>query len=390
MSTRCIKISVAQLYHMANKTLLGAGVMLIFCMVAFCGCGTEKSSNIRIDLEDASAHVINVRDMADECQWIQLDSIPDAIIGDATRIIEHDDDFYILDLSTRKEVVVFDKDGKYINSIGRHGSGEGEYADILDFAVNTSTGDITILSSGSMVYVYTKDGKFKKSSRLTESLLWHIAYAGGQYILSTDNCTYPEGENSYLLYCFNDDLQETGKYVRVLSRQMPSLNIFEGMLSTRGGRCYYMDMFSRSLYEMKEDEAPCQLFEFMLPDPMPLSVFEEGMEFFMQQTRHDWIKSFLPLNDSFLLTYVAGGSLCIADITYVGQVAASGLIAGVMPKMFPGQGNSILSPVSRQDYETEWLGLPPDRLAPEVMESNLMLMKWSCSAAINNGTQNPS
>ncbi len=359
--------------------MTGIVVILLFSMVMLSGCSSGDSGNIRIELTDASGNVINVREMAAECQWIQLDSVQDAIIGDATRIIEYDDDFYILDLSTRKKVVVFDGNGSYVNSIGRTGSGEGEYTDILDFAVNTSTGDVAILSSGSVVYIYGKDGKFKKSSQLTESLLWHIAYAGGQYILSTDNCTYLEGENACLLYCFDEELRETGKYIKVLSRQMPSNNIFEGMLSARGDRCYYMDMFSRSLYEVEAGDAPHKLLEFILPDPMPVSVFEDGMEFFMQQTRHDWIKSFLPLNDSFLLTYIVGGSLCIANITYDGKIAGSGLIAGVMPKMFPGQENSILSPVSRQVYEIEWLGHPADRLPPEIMESNLMLMKWNYS-----------
>lgn len=100
------------------------------------------------------------------------------------------------------------------------------------------------------------------------------------------------------------------------------------------------------------------------------------MEFYMQQTKHDWIKTFIPLQDSFLLTYVVNGNLCMAEISNEGKIKVSGLIGGILPKMFPAAHGSILSPVTREEYQTEWLGIPEEELTIKDMEGNLLLLRW--------------
>ncbi len=355
--------------------------MLIAVLLS--GCKKESSKSKIVELSDASSNVILVKDLMSNCQWIQLDSIQEALIGDATRIIEYDEKYYILDIASRKKVLVFDETGKFLNSIGNLGSGEGEYVNVLDFAVNTDTGEVIILSDASTVFIYNSDGSFIKNKKLTESLLWHITFADGQYICSTDHCTYLEGGNAYLLYVFDENLNEEGKFLPVLSRQMPSTMMFEGILTSLGGESFYMDMFNRSLYKIKKGIEPIQLYEFSLPDPMDISIFAGGMDFYMQQTQHDWIKSFIPLKNSYLFTYVVGGKLCMAEIMQDGSLQNNGLVGGILPKMFPGSNDCILSPVSRLEYEMEWQGKSEEEISNETIHSNLMLLKWNLSTKQN-------
>ena len=350
--------------------------ILCVAILMLASCMTSRTEDKDINLENSSEHLIKVSDLVSGSEWIQLDPIPSASIGNATRIIEHDGKIYILDLTSRKEVLAFGIDGKFLNTIGVQGNGQGEYPDILDFAVNTTNGDIAILAPASTVYVYNEDGDFIRSAKLTESLLWHIIFIKGLYVCSTDHCTYTEGDDAFLIYTFTSDFKPGGRYIPVLSQQMPSTAMFEGLLSSQGDTGYYMDMFTQSLYEIKNGGTPFPLFRFSLPDAMPNSVFSDGMEFYMQQTKHDWIKTFIPLQDSFLLTYVVGGNLCMARISNEGKIMASGLVGGILPKMFPADHGSILSPVTREEYQTEWLGVPEKELTVKDMEGNILLLRW--------------
>ncbi len=74
--------------------------MLIAVLLS--GCKKESSKSKIVELSDASSNVILVKDLMSNCQWIQLDSIQEALIGDATRIIEYDEKYYILDIASRK------------------------------------------------------------------------------------------------------------------------------------------------------------------------------------------------------------------------------------------------------------------------------------------------
>ena len=351
-------------------------------LIAF-GCASDASTYSNIQLAETSDQILKVSDIITERTWIQLDSVSDAIIGSVSRIIEYNDNYYILDSKSKRKVIVFDKNGNFLNCIGNIGSGEGEYNDVLDFTVNTSTGEVIVLSNASQVYVYDKDGHFLKRKKLTDSLIWHLVYSGGQYIGSTDNCTYLEGDHAFLLYTFDRDFNETGKYFPVLQKQMPSSIMFDGMLTTQSDVCYYIDMFSNTLYEIRDNHEPTILHKFSLPDPMPLSDFAGGMNFFLQQTNHDWIKSFVPLRDSFIITYVINGKLHLANISYKGELNSSGVVGGVLPKMFATADGSIISPISRIEYEIEWLGKSEDEITSDMVDSNALLLKWRYNSDIS-------
>ena len=350
----------------------------LICMMSvyISSCSKQSMESKQIHLIDSSTDMIEVNTLVADSMWIKLENIPEAMIGDVKRIIEHDGTIYILNISSKKGLIAFDCNGKYLNAIGQQGNGEGEFADIIDFAVNTSTGKIAILTPNSTIYIYNSNGKFEKEFRPTESLLWHISFNGEHYICSTDHCTYTEGDNAFLLYVFTQDFHLVGKYIPVLSQQMPSTSMFEGMLTTIGKETYYMDMFNNSLYEIKNGEQPMSLYSFSLPDPMPISVFTGGMTFYEQQTKHDWIKSFMPLHESFFLTYVVGGHLCMARISNEGDIVSSGLVGGILPKMFPGNNKTILSPVTKEEYLVDWQDVPYKNVLVKDLEDNVMLLRW--------------
>lgn len=352
-------------------------VVGILCVLAvgMVSCGGKHSDKGTIKLPYSSEDVISFVELVDTLCTIQLEDSSEALLSDATKIIEYNDKLFILDLAASK-IMVFDELGKYLYSIGRKGNGAGEYAMLFDFTINTATGEVVMLAQGSVVSVYDEEGKFKEHKKVSDAFFLNITYAEGQYVFSANHSPYNEAGNAYLIHTFNQQFEETGKYIPSLAIQVPDAGLFGSHLKSTGRNAYYMDMFTQKLYEIGQDGSE-QLFDFFFPNPLPQNF--DPMEMAQHPTKYDWLFSFVPQNDHFIITYMADGHMNLAVINHSGKVLGSGLLAGVLLNMFPSGKGYIISPVSKVEYYMDWLGYSYDDLSPEVMDSNVMIFKWKCN-----------
>ncbi|MDE5881229.1 MAG: 6-bladed beta-propeller, partial [Muribaculaceae bacterium] len=237
-------------------------VIGILCILAvgMVSCGGKHSDGRTIKLPYSSDDVISFVELMDTLCTVQLEDSPEAILSDATKIIEYDDKFFILDLSASK-IKVFDESGKYLYSIGSKGNGAGEYAMLFDFTINTDTGEVVMLAQGSVVYVYDEEGKFKEHKKVSDAFFLNITYVEGQYVFSANHSPYNEGDNAYLIHTFNQQFEEIGKYIPSLAIQVPDAGLFGIHLKSTGRNAYYMDMFTQKLYEIGQNNSE-QLFDF--------------------------------------------------------------------------------------------------------------------------------
>ncbi len=81
--------------------------------------------------------------------------------------VDSKDNIYIIDFSNYR-VMVFDKNGKPIQIIGRQGQGPGEFESPIGMRLDNSTGDIYVRDMFRTIDVFSKNGDFKKlvSSKL--------------------------------------------------------------------------------------------------------------------------------------------------------------------------------------------------------------------------------
>ncbi len=100
--------------------------------------------------------------------FIPLETLDQCIIGSVGKIIATNDKFYILDMQNAISLSVFNKEGKFINSIGRRGRGQGEFLRLRDFYVDEKGNRILLLDSYSRkVLIYNlKDGNFLNEIKL--------------------------------------------------------------------------------------------------------------------------------------------------------------------------------------------------------------------------------
>ena len=88
-----------------------------------------------IELGRNSSEYIFLKDLFEAKEWVVLDTCKDCIISSIDKIECADNDIYILDKVRRKCVYRFSKEGKYKNTIGVYGKGNGEYIDVYDFTI---------------------------------------------------------------------------------------------------------------------------------------------------------------------------------------------------------------------------------------------------------------
>lgn len=109
-------------------------------------------------------------------KFIPLETKNDNLLGKVNKIFATNDIIYVLDMRYTKKIFAFNKEGKYLNSIGHRGKGPGEYLSINDFIVDEKRNTLQILDSElRKVLIYDAiNGKFIKEFKLN---FWATEFA---------------------------------------------------------------------------------------------------------------------------------------------------------------------------------------------------------------------
>ena len=307
-------------------------------------------------------------------EWIQLDDSLECTVGGCRRIIEDKDKLYLLENKYQNCVLVFNNKGKFIRKIGSRGQGPGEYSNPVDFALDKQSGKITILCDPSTVYQYDSIGNFVTSKKLDETLLHRIVHTSSGYVASTDHFTYTEGDNAFLLYWFDDNFNIIGKAIPVLEEQIFTLPHFNGQLAIVGDKAYYNDLYTCKIYDCTTYKSHKEIFEYSLSNQMPIKKYL-GMDYFENQTNYDHTLSIINLPDGIAVTAFMTGILDEFIINSDGTVRCAGTV--MMPSItFHGNNNTLLSPISTEEYFSQWENSvlkPSNEIRPD---DNLILLRW--------------
>lgn len=121
----------------------------------------------------------------DDCKYVFLQSDDTkSIIGCINRIFVSDSVFTVVDESVTQKIISFDKNGRYLRSIGSKGKARGEYIG-LGCATKTADGNIGVSDRlGSKLIVYSPDGKVVDEYRMNK-LMPHSMILSDSLILGS-------------------------------------------------------------------------------------------------------------------------------------------------------------------------------------------------------------
>jgi hypothetical protein len=238
----------------------------------------------------------------------------------------------------------------FIRKIGKIGRGSGEYINIEDFTIDENTGNIVILTNNSTIYTYTQSGDFVTKKILDKSLLWNIVGCGNRFISTTNQLTYTEGENAFLIYLFDNDFQLVEKEIPVLPIQMYTPSMVPACLKTAGNSIVYTDVYTNRSYLIEESVKSCKAYTYQLKNPMPLKIFHSTNLFMQEQLNYDYIKENVFLDDYILTFYSEQGTLKLLLSKKDGTYVTSGIYWGVLPSILWTDGNSMIATMTTIEY----------------------------------------
>lgn len=367
---------------MANL-VKGRLCLISFFVLLLSSCVKEDNiarQVLTLDLGENVSGFVSLNDIFDVKEWIVLDSCVEGIVSSADKIECDGECFYVLDKVKGKCVYRFDKAGRFLNKIGVQGKGHEEYVNIYDFTMDSANGKVLILAEASTVYVYDKNGDFVSHKKISDTRLWNIQYTGGGLLASTNHSTYTSGDNSFLLYEYDGDLNCVAKWNHVLPRytDLPPMSSF--VFQESDGLLSYIDQKQNRVFLYNSDKNDfCDYISLSFPHPRPASHYEDAMIFmdYDNQKKYDWLGEFLCGMDKFVATYFHDGKYCVSVSDANGKILKEGVLAGAMPRIFPLQHDEYIAALTPEMYnmDSSWkeYKIQPNRKIGG--ESNMLLVR---------------
>lgn len=195
--------------------------LLLFFLLIFAMCQGKKDNRNSI-LSSTSKNneliEINIDDLDDNTPILfssvfknfkltPLETRNECLIGRISKMEVIDDTLYILDSNIAKSLFLFDREGKFIQKIGKIGKGPGEYIQPAFFSVNYKEKQILILDTKQQKIIrYASNGDFINEFKLEKDLL-PIQIATQKDLIYIDQLNSKYMPSDYLLYA----LDKSGK-----------------------------------------------------------------------------------------------------------------------------------------------------------------------------------
>lgn len=187
------------------------GLFFLSCTMNRSDNESDEISIINISCE--KNQILNLSEFADSIEIIPLETRDDNLIGWIPRIIATTDKYYIssaIGYNYRK-LLVFDKQGKFIQQIGKQGQGPQEYIEMKDFTLLNDS--IIMMSEVYNMISYSLNGDFLKKVKQEETPLEIYSLKGNVFT----NTFLPSKCNNHLLRVLDDE----GKFTSYALRLSP-------------------------------------------------------------------------------------------------------------------------------------------------------------------------
>ena len=159
-------------------------IYFVLACLALLGCSSPSpqpivSSLPVIDIDKARDYPvkrIEIREVAD-VEYIPLETTKKSLV--ATYVIQgyHVSDKYIVLFQDGRDILLFDRSGKYLWTVNRRGGGPEEYHRISSLAVDFAAEEHYVFSyNNQKIFVYSFKGDFKRLLRLPSKRMYRFEY----------------------------------------------------------------------------------------------------------------------------------------------------------------------------------------------------------------------
>lgn len=255
---------------------------------------------------------IKLNDLFFDFDFISLETSENSLIGSINKLIVNKNLIFILDKSKAKKIFVFNKEGKFIRTIGKIGKGPHEYTNIEDFTINQETGNLAVLAYPSKLLEYDQNGNFIRQKKLSkEAILWNICSYQDGYICSSNHQSVLKGEDAFLLFQYNKEFKLKNRFIDVLANQVKMPPFISSPLLNYQNQVAYFDSFTSNLY-LGTNTSKMKTIRFNFEDKnVPQEAYAKPQDFFMNQNKYSFFLDLILTNDKFLSCFTSNGRLYV-------------------------------------------------------------------------------
>ena len=141
-------------------------VFILFIVICFTMCKQKPQIDGAIFVDLDRPENASLFDYFSSIELIPLETSNDVLITGASKILVHQNNYYILD-RIQNIIFVLDQKGKFIFKINKRGQGSGEYSSISDFNINPFSGNLELLEPYGKVLIYDLSGNYIETKRIT-------------------------------------------------------------------------------------------------------------------------------------------------------------------------------------------------------------------------------
>lgn len=167
--------------------------IIIIALSLFSSCSSQKENQEHnsiysyADLKEYSTTITRSEDFLTlPLEYVELETTDNSLVGYVERIVVNDSLIYI---KSDGSLHLFERNGKFRNSIGRVGQGPKEVISIFDFAVDAENQEVYILDlQGQKINVYKNNNTFLRSIPCKEEGIFrHVEIYKGEVCLTYMN-----------------------------------------------------------------------------------------------------------------------------------------------------------------------------------------------------------
>lgn len=245
------------------KSLFHFTTLSTMCLSIFFGsCNTPKETNdapviISVNSQ-TSDRKIKMSELYSALEYIKLETAPESLIAQVSKIIPLDTQLLIVDKESSK-ILLFDVNGKFMGTIGSKGVGAGEFIEIEDVAVDKKGEKIFVLDhSGKRILIYDLKGNFANDIK-TDFIAHEIEYLeNGNLACYCDysaNETYEKNETRPNLILLDLNSIEAHPFLYVpQSISVQEVNSpFSALFSHTSRHAFLFDILTNSIYEIGKE-----------------------------------------------------------------------------------------------------------------------------------------
>lgn len=278
---------------------------LILSFLISCKNGDKPKvsiSTLDINIKKGVNNIADISNLSDSVKFVKLETNPDCLIGNISKIINYNGFYYVLDNKYANALFRFNIEGKYIDKIFSVGKGPGQYIKLQDFSIDKKNRKIYLYDIGQR-QILSYNLKFDYlSSTKTNIAAFKMEYAEEHFYFHT-NKMVTDASKRYELVITDIKGKVVSRYFKFDEKQNFKFEIEKPIIKYENS-ILFISNFSDTIYEVKSDNILIPRIRLNFENPIPFEYTKDPVIFSTRGTKFSFIfGNFCETNNHVYFSY---------------------------------------------------------------------------------------